>query len=428
MGIYNFVSFIGIFLLAAVAWLLSANRRRFNFRCVCWGITLQLIFGAFVFLVPAGAKFFLALSDAVVKLINAARAGTQFCFGPLAIPPGQAGSPGFILLFQGLATIVFFATLMEILYFLKIMPFLIRQFSRLFTRLMGVSGAESLCTASNIFLGIESMTTVRPYLERMTRSELCTVLTAGMATVASSMLGVYVMMLQSHFPNIAGHLISASILSAPAALVMAKLLLPETETPETLGRLIPLHIEHRDTLMEAAMRGAMAGGQMVLGIVVMLLAFLGLVELLNLTLAGAAHWAHLPGAWRLENILAYVFYPFTLIIGVPPDDALTVARLLGMRAIMTEIPAYQQLNDLLASGALHHGRSAVLASYALCGFAHIASMAIFVGGTAALAPRQTQTLARVAFRALAAATLACLMTAAIAGTFYGHGTLLLNVR
>ena len=431
MDIYNFISFIGLFILIFVAWALSAHRSRFNARCVIWGTVAQLAFGAVIFLVPAGSRVLLKLSDLFVKVLGASRAGAEFCFGPLAIPPGEAGSIGFILVTQALPTIIFFASLMQILYFLKIMPFIIRLFARFFTKVMGVSGAEALCTSANIFVGIESNTTVLPYLNNMTRSEICTVITGGLATIASSVLGLYVMLLHGHFPAIAGHLMSASILGAPAALVMSKLLLPETEQPETLGRMVEPHYEHESNIVEAAINGATAGGKLVMGVIVMLMAFIGLVALVNLGLDGIAGWLnHWTGAHlnlRLENMLAYVYYPFALIIGVPPADAFEVARLLGTRTILTEIPAYQQLDALISSGALHHGRSAVLASYALCGFAHIPSIAIFVGGTAALAPKQTKTLAQVALRALVAATLACLMMAAIAGVFYGRGLLVLNL-
>ena len=431
MDIYNLVSFIGLFALIALAWLLSARRNVFNIRVVVWGTIMQLVFGAFVFLVPAGSRIFLFLSDIVVKMLNAAVEGARFCFGPLAIPPGQPGSLGFILVTQGLPTIIFFAALMQVLYFLRVMPFIIKLFARFFTRTMNVSGAESLCVASNIFVGIESATTVLPYLPTMTRSEICTVLTAGLATIASSVLGLYVMLLHTNFPQIAGHLMSASLLSAPAALVMSKLLLPETEQPDTLGRVVEPHYTRETNVIEAAINGATAGGKLVMGVIVMLMAFVGLVSLANMGLDGVASllhkWKGITVCLRLENLLAYVYYPLTLLIGVPPDDAMEVARLLGTRTILTEIPAYQQLDLLIANGVLHHGRSAVLASYALCGFAHIPSIAIFVGGIAALAPKQTETLARVAFRALAAATLACLMTAAVAGVFYGKGILLLNM-
>jgi len=431
MDRYNLVSFIGIFVLMFLAWAISSDRKRLNYRLLGWGVTIQLLFGAFVFLVPLGTKIFLFLSDLVVRVLDVAMEGGRFCFGVLTIPPGKEGSLGFILVFQALPTIIFFAALMEILYYLKVMPLFIKQFARFFTKAMNLSGAESLCAASNIFVGIESATTVLPYLKGMTRSEICTILTAGLATIASSVLGLYVILLQQNFQNIAGHLMSASLLSAPAALIMSKLLLPEKDKPETLGRVVDPHYERETNIIEAAVRGATAGGKLVMGVIVMLLAFLGLVALLNLILGGISSVIYQTSGLQLnlhlEHLLAYVFYPFALIIGVPPADALNVAQLLGIRTIMTEIPAYQQLDQMMAAGVLQHPRSAVLASYALCGFAHIPSIAIFVGGISALAPNQTKTLAQVAIRALIAATLACLMTAAIAGTFYGRGSLLLSM-
>jgi CNT family concentrative nucleoside transporter len=316
---------------------------------------------------------------------------------------------------------------MELLYFVGIMPLLLKGFSRLFTRLMKVSGAESLCASSNIFVGIEAATTVRPYLKTMTLSELCTVLTAGLATIASSILGMYVFMLQGTFPQIAAHLISASLLSAPAAIVMSKLLMPETQQPETLGLHVEPHYRRSGNFLEALLNGANAGGRLVLGVIVMLLAFLGMVELLNMFVGFIGQhvnaWLGLQGTWSLQYALSYIFYPFALIIGVPPADAFKVATLLGERAIMTEVPAYQHLNQMIADGVFSNPRSAVLAGYALCGFTHVASIAIFVGGISALAPHQTNPLTRVAFRAFVAATLACLMTACIAGLFYGQSEL-----
>lgn len=416
MGFYNLVSLGGIVGLLFLGWIFSKNRRRVRPRTILVGTLIQILFGAFIFWVPLGRRLFLFLNDFVVKVLDAAYEGARFCFGPLAIPPGQEGSLGFVLVTQALPSIVFFAALMEILYFIRVMPFIIRLFARFFSRLMGVSGAESLCTATNIFVGIESATTILPYLKNMTTSELFVVLTSGMGTIASSMLGLYVILLNQTFPQIAGHLVSASLLAAPAVLVMSKLFFPETGKPETLGRDVPLHYEKPSGLMEGIIRGAMAGGKMVFGIVVLLLAFLSLVGLVNLGLGGLGV--------KLQQLLAYPFYPLSLMIGVPPADAMEVAQLLGERLILSEVVAYQHLRDLIAGNLLESGRSAILASYALCGFAHLASVAIFVGGTAALCPERTRDLAAVAFRALVAATFTCLMTACVAGIFYGKGSLL----
>lgn len=426
MNRYNLVSFAGIFVLVFIAWVFSANHRKFNLRCVFWGIVLQLVFAALIFLWPTGSLILAAMGEIVLTMINASWAGIEFCFGPLAT------DHRFILAIHGLPMIVFFAAVMGVLYYLGIMQRVIKLFARLFTRLMNISGAESLCTAANIFVGIESATMVRPYLNRMTRSELCTILTAGFATIATTVLAYYTSILLGTFPTIAAHLMSASVLSAPAALVMSKLLLPETDTPETLGRVVEPEYERESSIIESAINGASAGGKMVFGIIVMLLAFLGMVALINIgldnvsVLIGKATGSA-PPAMRLENLLAYVFYPFALIMGVPLADAMPVAKLMGMRTIMTEIPAYMELNRMIASGVFQDGRSPILASYALCGFSHVASVAIFVGGISALVPKQTKTLVQVSFRALVAATLACFMTAAVAGTFYGNGLMILNL-
>lgn len=431
----NLVSFLGIFILMAFAWLVSADRRTINWRVVIWGVALQLLFALFIFIVPAGSKAFLFINDAVVKVLDSATAGTKFLFGRLALAPGTKNefgeeSLGFILAFQALPTIVFFASLMGLLYYMGIMPRLIGLFSKLFTRLMRISGAESLCAASNIFVGIESSTTIRPYLEKMTASELCTVLTAGMATVASSVLALYVFILQKDFPTIAGHLVSASILSAPAAIVMSKLLMPETGQPATLGIDVAPHYERESTFMEAIISGANAGVKLVVGVAALLLALLGITALVDLIFGyaggGVNNVTSMHLDWSLKGLLGYVLYPFTVIIGVPLKDAWPIAQLIGERVILTEVKSYQDLSGLLASQGLQDPRSAIIATYALCGFAHIPSLAIFVGGVAALAPSRTADLSRLGFRALLAATLACLMTAAVAGTFFSGGSILLG--
>ncbi|MFB0566353.1 MAG: NupC/NupG family nucleoside CNT transporter [Candidatus Aminicenantaceae bacterium] len=435
METYNLVSLLGIFVLVGFAWLCSAHHKVVNWRVIFWGIGLQFLFAFFIFVVPLGGKLFLLVNKAVVAVLDCATAGTKFLFGRLALPPGTTSedgetSLGFFLAFQGLPTIIFFASLVGALYYLKVMPFIIRVFSYIFTKLMRVSGAESLCASSNIFVGIESALIVRPHLKDMTRSELTTILSAGMATIASTVLAVYVFFLQGELPTIAGHLVSASFLSAPAAVVMAKLIMPETEKSHTLGVEVKPYYEREDNLIMAIIHGANSGLRLLGGIVALLLAFLGLVQLVNLILGQAAiplnNWFGLDLQLSLEKILGYIFYPFTLILGVPPADAFKVAQIIGERTIITEAASYQHLSQLMASGELIHPRSAIITSYALCGFAHIASLAIFVGGIGALVPSRIKDLSRVGLRALLAATLACLMTGAIAGTFFNQSSILLG--
>jgi CNT family concentrative nucleoside transporter len=426
---YNLVSLAGIFVLLAAGWLLSADRKNTNRRLILWGIGLQLLFGLVVFVglarMPERYNPFLILNDLVNSILESATAGSQFVFGELA----RGEKVGFVLAFQSLPTIIFFSALMAILYFCNIMPRIIKAFARLFTRLMNISGAESVCAASNIFVGIESALSVRPHLATMTRSELCTVLTAGMTTVASNVLALYIMALREQFPAIAAHLISASLLSAPAALVMSKLLLPESGSPDTLGLDVEPHYERDSNVFVAVINGANAGARLIVGIVALLIAGLGLVALADLLLGGVGGLINrIPGVnltWTLSTLVGYLMYPFTLVIGVPPSDAWEVAQIIGMRSIETEVPAYFRLASALSEGTLKNPRSVVIAAYALCGFAHVASMAIFVGGVSALAPSRTKELSEVALRALIAATLACLLTACVAGTFFSEGALLL---
>jgi len=431
--IYNLVSFAGIFVLAFVAWLFSSDRKTVNWRVVAWGIGLQLLFAFFVFVVPAGTKVFLLVNDVVVKVLDSAQAGTRFLFGRLALAPGTTneageGSLGYFLIFQGLSTIVFFAALIGALYYVGIMPFFVRLFARVFTRTMRISGAEALSVSSNIFVGVESSLVVKPHLSDMTVSELATIITAGMATIASTVLAVYVVFLNPMLPTIAGHLVSASIIAAPASIVMAKLIIPEVGKPKTLGLDVQPHYDREDNLMVAVINGANDGMKLLGGIVALLLAVLGLLALLDMILGWAGGGLNrllgLHFEWSLKSILGYIFYPLTACLGIPPSDILPVSKLLGERAVATEVVAYQHLAELMKSGGLVSARSAIIASYALCGFAHFASLAIFVGGTGALAPSRLRDISRIGLKSLLAATLACLMTGAVAGTFYTGGSLL----
>ncbi len=435
MTVLNLVSLAGIAGLLCIAWLFSEHRATINCRVIIWGMGLQFLFATLVFLFPPGVSAFLWLNSIVVSVMETAGSGAQFVFGRLAYPPGTVGpsgdeSLGFFFAFQGLPTIIFFSALMSILYFAGVMPRLVRAFARVFTRLLRISGAEALCASSNIFVGIESTMTVRPHLATMTRSELSTVLTVGMATVASNILAVYVFSLQSVFPTIAAHLISASFLSAPAAIIMSKILVPERETPKTLGINIHPSYTRDSNLLIAIVSGANAGVRLIVGIVALLIAVLGLVSLTDLVLAGIGAkvntMAGLGIDWSLQGLSGYLFYPLTLLLGVHPSDAVVISRIIGERLIVTEIPAYQDLALAIGNDLLIDPRSGVICAYALCGFAHIASLAIFIGGISAVAPETTGTLSEIGLRSLLAATLACLMTACIAGVFFLQGSILIG--
>ena len=427
MDIYNLVSFIGLFLFLALSWVISENRRSINPRTVIAGLGLMLIFAFFIFLFPYGPKVFLFLNNVFLVFLNASGAGAEFLFGPLALPPGAvdaggAKSLGFILAFQVFPVIIFFSAIMSVLYYYGVMQKVIKGFSVVFTKFMKISGAESLVVASNIFVGIESAFTVRPYINNMTRSELCMILTAGMATVSSSVMGIYVFILQGEFPTIAAHLMSASILSAPAAIVISKILVPEAETAETAGLNVEPSYERESGAIEAVIKGSEGGVRMIVGIAALLIAVLGIVKLFDLGTINIGHYINLflniDIDWSLKSLLGYVFYPFTLMIGIPVDDALKISGVIGERLVVTEVVSYQDLAKLIKEGQITNHRTIVVTSYALCGFAHFASMAIFVGGISALAPQRTSDIAKLGIKALIAATIACMVTACIAGIFY----------
>ncbi len=422
----HLISALGFFAFAGIAWLLSAHRRKVNWRTIAWGMGLQLFIGLLIFRLPISRQIFLKLNDGVMALLEVSKAGSNFLFGPLAAGPGEPGSVGFILAFQALPIAVFFSALSAALYHLNVLQFIVRAFAKLFHRTMKISGAESLCGAANIFVGVESALVVRPYLAKMTRSELLCVLSTGMATAASTTLGIYTLLLSKSFPNIAGHLLSASVIAIPASVVMAKLLLPETETPETAGS-IPAEDQstRSSNLMSAIIEGANDGLKLAVGIATLLVAILALVALCDKLIGWPSQMLGLSEPLSITKILSWVFYPLVALLGIARADLAEAARLLGERVILTEVVAYQDLAQMVTSGQITDPRTVVILSYALCGFAHVASVAIFVGGTAALVPSRRDDLASLGFRALLAATLGTLMTGCVAGIFSdGQGVLL----
>ncbi len=427
MNAYNLISCFGILLFIGFLALLSHHKRSISVRVLVWGMCLQILFAFFVFRVPFGTRLFLFLNDFTMGVIDSSFQGTQFLFGRLAIAPGKEGSLGFILAFQALPSIIFFAALMEFLYYIGIMDKIIAVFARVFAKVMGISGAEALCASAQIFLGIESNLTVRPYLSKMTQSELLVVLTTGMATIASSVLGLYVIILSDSFPKVAGHLISASILLAPAAILASKMIIPETGKPLTLGTVVKVEHQKASNAIEAIINGSMAGLKMVVGIGALLIAFIGLISLIDAGLLyGGRFFNTIFGTHidvTLHTALQYVFYPFTLAMGVPYVDAQAIARIIGERIIETEVKSYQDLALLIKEGRIVHERSVVIATYALCGFAHIPSLAIFIGGTASIVPERTKDISVLGLWALLASNIACFITGAVAGIFYtGGGT------
>lgn len=419
MSWLNVHAFLGCLALIGLAWLTSSNRKKVSYRIPLVGLLILLAIGAVVFTWPGFSRVMIILNSAVIAMVNASGEGARFLFGPLAAGPGEPGSLGLIIAFQVLPAVVFFSVITSLLYYFKILPLVTRWTARLVHRGFRLSGAEALATASNLFVGIESSLVVRPYLSKMTRSELMMILTAGLATIASTVLAFYVSLLKDVFPLIAAHLISASVLSIPAAVLCAKVLVPETETPETLGTVPPGDemVESRHW-MGSIIHGAMEGVRLAVGIGALLIGLLGLVKLVDIIL-GKLTGSFMAEPMYLADFLRWVAYPLVYCLGIPAGDLSEAARLLGERWILTEVVSYQHLAEFMKSGQISP-RTLVVMSYALCGFTHVPSVAIFVGGISALAPERRDDLARLSWRALWAATLATLLTGAVAGVFY-HG-------
>ncbi|MCZ6877206.1 MAG: nucleoside permease nupX [Acidobacteria bacterium] len=423
----NLISLLGLFVLGGLAWVVGGLRRPVAWRTVMGSGLVMLALGTVIFLLPPTRLVLLSLNNLVVALLGATREGAEFLFGPLALNPGEstaAGEPsvGFILAAQVLPAVIFFAALMAAFYHLGLIQPVIRLFGRFFQNTLRLSGAEALAGSANIFVGIESATTILPYLAGMTRSELLMLLTCGMSTVASTTLALYVFFLTDAFPQIAGHLISASVMSIPAAVLVSKLILPETGHPETMGTLpaIAESKRHGNT-MAALSAGSWDGLKLAAGIATLLITVLGLVGVLNLGLAKLTSplgdW--LGGPLSVELIVGWLFTPLAWLLGLAGADLQQASQLLGQRIILTEVVSYQQLG-VMASAQTVSPRTLLVLSYALCGFSHLASMGIFVGGISALVPSRRNDLAALAFPALAGSTLATLMTGALAGLFY-HG-------
>lgn len=434
MSLLNVGSLTGLVALALLAWAVGGFKRHLPWRTVIGASALMFALGFVVFWIPFTRNVLIWVNHTVIALLRAGNEGARFLFGPLALNPGEAtaaGEPsvGFILAAQVLPALIFFASLMAVLYHLRIIQPVVKLFARLFHRTLGLSGAESLAGASNIFVGVESAMTVRPFLDRMTPSELLTLMTCGMSTVASTTLALYVLFLQDSFPLIAGHLVSASVMSIPAAALVSKLILPEMARPDTMGS-VPAITEsaRKQNTMAALIDGSWEGLKLAAGIATMLIAVLGVVAIIDFGLIKAtAPFADvLDGPINLQRILGWLFTPIAWLLGLATADVSAAARILGERAILTEVVAYQELGKLASAHEISQ-RTVLVLSYALCGFTHVASVGVFVGGISALAPGRRGDLSSLGLRALVGATLATLMTGALAGFYYYGQTGLLGI-
>ena len=461
-------SLVGLAALVGISYLLSSNRKRVDWRLVGIGVGLQLAFAGLILRTPVGRPIFDVVSATFMKVMSFTESGTRLIFGAY---DQLQDSLLKTLAFGVLPTIIFFSSLMAVLYHLGVMQRVVSGVAWLMQRTMRTSGSETLSAAANIFVGqTEAPLMIRPYVNTMTLSELMVVMVGGFATVAGGVMAVYVAFLEPHFPGIAGHLLAASVMSAPAALVVAKIMLPETEESATRAG-AELKVEKLDAnIIDAAARGAAEGLSLMMNVGGMLLAFVALVAMFNYALslpslmqhhgALADHWAALaaagadlsaqgacapdaarweaargcvealapigqalsapvaaPSLWGVltfEGLFGYLFAPLAFLIGVPAQDTLAVGQLLGVKTVLNEFVAYQQLQQLAAQGALSP-RSVVIASYALCGFANFSSIAIQLGGIGGIAPARRADLARLGLRAMVGGVIAALMTAAVAG-------------
>ena len=396
---------IGMILLLGIAFILSNNRRKINYRIIGWGLSLQFIFGILILKTPLGKPLFGFFDKVITRLISFSDAGSDFLFKSLV--PGVGYHEAMVnFAFRALPTIIFFSSLMTVLYHFGIIQFVVKWISRIMQKSMGTSGSETLSVAANIFVGqTEAPLMIRPFIRTMTQSELMAVMTGGFATVAGGILALYVIWLKD-IPGIAGHLLAASVMSAPAAMVVAKIIYPETDLSETSGDLNIIIEKPDSNTMEALGRGATEGLKLAANVAAMLVAFVALIAMVNYLLTFADT--------SIQGILGFIFRPLAWAMGISWEEAQMVGVLMGEKITLTELIAYSDLRDLRLEHAISD-RTAIIASYALCGFANFASIGIQLGGIGGIAPERRKDLASLALKAMLGGALASWMTASIAG-------------
>ena len=397
------ISLLGLLVFIGIGYLGSNNRKAVRWNTVAWGVGLQLVLGVIILKTQVGLAVFQFLGDVVRQFLDFSDAGAKLVFGD--------GFEEHFIAFKILPTIIFFSSFISLLYYYNILPRIVAAMGWGMMRLMKTSGAESLSCAANIFVGsTESPLMIKPYLPELTRSELHAVMTGGFATIAGGVMAAYI-----SFGIPAEHLISASVMSAPAALAISKLLYPETEKPQTRGK-IQTPIEQTATnAIDAITTGTLDGLKLALNVGAMLIAFLGLLAFVNAILGWLGAQVGLP-TLSLELILSYVMFPVAWLMGVPIADCQEVAVLLGKKIIISEFVAYLDLKELIAGDIpAISDRAKIIATYALCGFSNIGSIGIQIGGISAIAPSRQSDLAKLAIRALFAGSIACFMTACITG-------------
>jgi len=401
---HRLIGFLGIAAILGIAFLMSNNRKAINYRVVYWGLGLQITFALFILATPIGQPLFRFLDGGIRRLLSFSDSGAEFLFNALAIGPGNEGSLGFFFAFQILPTIIFFSAFMAILYHIGLMQFVVKYIARAMQKTMKTSGSETLSASANIFVGqTEAPLVIRPFVKTMTKSEFMAVMTGGFATMAGGVLAIYAKWL-ADIPNIAGHLMAASVMSAPAALVLAKIIYPEVEESPTQGDLNMDIEKGGGNVMEAISRGTNDGMRLAANVGAMLIAIVALVAAGNYALG----WVGL----SIQQILGWIFSPLAFLMGVPYADIFSVGQLMGEKIVLTELVAYGHLQEM--TGQLSE-KSMIISSYALCGFANFASIGIQIGGIGSLAPERRGDLSQVALKAMIGGALASWLTATIAG-------------
>ena len=405
----RFTGVLGLFTMLGLAYLFSTDRKAIKLKAVLWGVGLQLVFAVFVVKFEIGRRLFEKAGFLVNKLLSFSYIGSEFVFGEIG---KKVSSLGFSFAFQVLPTIIFIAAFFALLYHIGVMQLIIRAAAWIMTRVMGVSGAESLNVAASIFMGqTEAPLTIRPFLSKLTKSELMCVMTSGMAHVSGGIMAAYIA-----FGIEAKHLLTAVIMTAPGTLLMAKMLVPETEKPLTAGRVEMPEMEKEANFLGAISRGTVDGLHLALNVGAMLITFLALLALINALMGGAHNWLAGHGAAgfpsSLQQIFGWVFAPVAWVIGIPWRECPTIGNLLGTRMVINKVVAFTQLGGMRAT---LDPRSFTIATFALCGFANFSSIGIQIGGIGALAPNQRGQLAKFGIRAMLAGTMANLMSASIVG-------------
>ena len=395
---------LGVIVLLGIAFAMSNNRSAISWKLVIWGLSLQFIFAIIILKSPIGIPFFSTIDIFIKNLLSFSDAGSDFLFKSFSNNIVEGPLMNFV--FRILPTLIFFSSLITVLYHLGVMQFLVKNTARIMQKTMGTSGSETLCISGNIFVGqTEAPLLVQPFVSTMTNSELTAVMIGGFATVAGGVMAMYVSML-GDVPGIAGHLLAASIMSAPAALVVAKIIYPETEESKTKGDLVISIENNDDNVMEALSRGATNGMKLAANVAAMLIAFVAMIAMINALLGIFG--------FSLEQILGLIFSPLAWTMGVPWNEANLVGSLMGKKLVLTELIAYGDLSSSISNNLLSE-RSAIISSYALCGFANFASIGIQLGGIGGIAPERRKDISKLGVKTMFGGALASWLTATIAG-------------